>query len=41
MLKNEGGSIVNVASISGLRASTLRIAYGTNDIDASNQTTGC
>ena len=30
MLKNEGGSIVNIASISGLRASTLRIAYGTN-----------
>ena len=29
MLKNEGGSIVNIASISGLRASTLRIAYGT------------
>ena len=26
MLKNEGGSIVNIASISGLRASTLRIA---------------
>ena len=30
MLKNEGGSIVNIASISGLRASTLRIAYGTS-----------
>ena len=30
MLKNEGGSIFNIASISGLRASTLRIAYGTN-----------
>ena len=30
MLKNEGVSIVNIASISGLRASTLRIAYGTS-----------
>ena len=30
MLKNEGGSIVNIASISGLRASTLRIAYGSS-----------
>ena len=30
MLKNEVGSIVNIASISGLRASTLRIAYGTS-----------
>ena len=30
MLKNEGGSIVNIASISGLRASMLRIAYGTS-----------
>ena len=30
MLKNERGSIVNIASISGLRASTLRIAYGTS-----------
>ena len=30
MLKNEGGCIVNIASISGLRASTLRIAYGTS-----------
>ena len=30
MLKNGGGSIVNIASISGLRASTLRIAYGTS-----------
>ena len=25
-----GGSIVNIASISGLRASTLRVAYGTS-----------
>ncbi len=30
MLKNGGGSIVNIASISGLRASTLRSAYGTS-----------
>ena len=30
MLKAGGGSIVNVASISGLRASTLRVAYGTS-----------
>jgi NAD(P)-dependent dehydrogenase (short-subunit alcohol dehydrogenase family) len=30
MLGNGGGSIVNIASISGLRASTLRVAYGTS-----------
>lgn len=30
MLKNGGGSVVNIASISGVRASTLRIAYGTS-----------
>ena len=29
-LKNSHGSIVNIASISGLRASTLRVAYGTS-----------
>jgi len=29
-LKNAKGSIVNIASISGLRASTLRVAYGTS-----------
>jgi len=29
-LKNTGGAIVNIASISGLRASTLRTAYGTS-----------
>lgn len=29
-LKETRGSIVNVASISGLRASTLRVAYGTS-----------
>ncbi len=30
MLKTGGGSIVNIGSISGLRASTLRVAYGTS-----------
>jgi meso-butanediol dehydrogenase/(S,S)-butanediol dehydrogenase/diacetyl reductase len=30
MLRNGGGSIVNIASISGLRASSLRVAYGTS-----------
>ena len=30
LLKKSKGSIVNIASISGLRASTLRIAYGTS-----------
>ncbi len=30
MQKTGGGSIVNIASISGLRASTLRSAYGTS-----------
>ena len=30
MLASGGGSIVNIASISGLRASTLRVAYGTS-----------
>ena len=30
MLGSGGGSIVNIASISGLRASTLRVAYGTS-----------
>jgi len=29
-LKESSGSIVNIASISGLRASTLRVAYGTS-----------
>lgn len=29
-LKANGGAIVNIASISGLRASTLRVAYGTS-----------
>lgn len=30
MLANGGGSIVNITSISGTRASTLRVAYGTS-----------
>lgn len=30
MVKIGGGSVVNIASISGLRASTLRVAYGTS-----------
>jgi meso-butanediol dehydrogenase / (S,S)-butanediol dehydrogenase / diacetyl reductase len=30
MRKSGGGSVVNIASISGLRASTLRVAYGTS-----------
>jgi NAD(P)-dependent dehydrogenase (short-subunit alcohol dehydrogenase family) len=30
MIKTGGGNIVNIASISGLRASTLRVAYGTS-----------
>lgn len=30
MARNGSGAIVNVASISGLRASTLRVAYGTS-----------
>jgi NAD(P)-dependent dehydrogenase (short-subunit alcohol dehydrogenase family) len=30
MAENGGGAIVNITSISGLRASTLRVAYGTS-----------
>lgn len=30
MIANGGGAIVNIGSISGLRASTLRVAYGTS-----------
>ncbi|MBT3330432.1 MAG: SDR family oxidoreductase [Rhodospirillaceae bacterium] len=30
MIRNGGGAIVNITSISGLRASTLRVAYGTS-----------
>lgn len=30
MLQTGGGAVVNIASISGLRASTMRVAYGTS-----------
>jgi meso-butanediol dehydrogenase / (S,S)-butanediol dehydrogenase / diacetyl reductase len=30
MVRGGGGAVVNIASISGLRASTLRVAYGTS-----------
>ncbi len=30
VMARQGGAIVNIASISGLRASTLRVAYGTS-----------
>src|SRR5581483_8181395 len=30
MIRGGGGAVVNIASISGLRASTLRVAYGTS-----------
>jgi len=30
MLRNGGGAVVNISSISGLRASGLRVAYGTS-----------
>ncbi|NOU07693.1 MAG: SDR family oxidoreductase, partial [Hyphomicrobiaceae bacterium] len=30
LLSEQGGAIVNITSISGLRASTLRVAYGTS-----------
>jgi NAD(P)-dependent dehydrogenase (short-subunit alcohol dehydrogenase family) len=30
MLKSGGGAVVNITSISGLRASSLRVAYGTS-----------
>ncbi|MEM9061532.1 MAG: SDR family oxidoreductase [Pseudomonadota bacterium] len=30
MVESGGGAIVNIASISGMRASTLRVAYGTS-----------
>ncbi len=30
MIQTGGGAVVNIASISGLRASTLRVAYGTS-----------
>ena len=30
MLRNGGGAVVNISSVSGLRASALRVAYGTS-----------
>jgi NAD(P)-dependent dehydrogenase (short-subunit alcohol dehydrogenase family) len=30
MIRNGGGAVVNITSISGLRASSLRVAYGTS-----------
>ena len=30
LLRERGGAVVNITSISGLRASTLRVAYGTS-----------
>ena len=30
LLRRQGGAVVNITSISGLRASTLRVAYGTS-----------
>ena len=38
MLKNGGGAIVNITSISGVRASTLRTAYGTSKAALSHLT---
>ena len=42
MLKHGGGAVVNIASISGLRASTLRVAYGTSKaaLDPPDQAAG-
>ena len=38
MLRNPGGAIVNIGSISGMRASTLRVAYGTSKAALSHLT---
>ena len=38
MLKSGGGSVVNIGSISGVRASTLRVAYGTSKAGLSHLT---
>jgi len=38
LLKKSQGAIVNIASISGLRASTLRVAYGTSKAAVSQLT---
>ena len=40
MLKDTKGAIVNIASISGLRASTLRVAYGTSKAAEINSASG-
>ena len=38
MLRNGGGAIVNITSISGVRASTMRVAYGTSKAALSHLT---
>ncbi len=38
MARSGGGSVVNITSISGLRASTLRVAYGTSKAALSHLT---
>jgi NAD(P)-dependent dehydrogenase (short-subunit alcohol dehydrogenase family) len=38
MLANGGGAVVNITSISGLRASALRVAYGTSKADLDHLT---
>ncbi|MBL8383693.1 MAG: SDR family oxidoreductase [Burkholderiales bacterium] len=38
MIRAGGGSVVNICSISGLRASTLRVAYGTSKAALSHLT---
>lgn len=39
MLRQGGGAVVNITSISGLRASTLRVAYGTSKAALAHLTT--
>ncbi len=38
VMARQGGAIVNIASISGLRASTLRVAYGTSKAAVAHMT---
>ena len=38
MIKADGGAIVNITSISGVRASTMRVAYGTSKAALSHLT---
>jgi meso-butanediol dehydrogenase / (S,S)-butanediol dehydrogenase / diacetyl reductase len=38
MIKGGGGAIVNITSISGVRASTMRVAYGTSKAALSHLT---